>query len=426
MSHILDIKTYNPDMTINGKKVAQVFSIYPRLQERNEFTMTLYALEENGKQGLYRASEKGLVEVLPCEYNKFKLHEADDNNIYIHASNPNKTVPFVPGWSTVLFDIFHYDIFSGKNTLVTTDVSHTSADLCVHLPHLVIAVHGDKSKTIFHSKSAKVLYRNIDEITKLSIDALPEGFYLFKKESTDNGKQDRLIKFSRDSTQTPYDRCAEEIKFFLTEDNQLVLAFKDNGQFSFQKINEYGRFIDLNTQLNIRDLIQIKQEIKNNPKMDYSDWHFMEKMQKQHIENAPQMLIVVQNKVGKKALASLDKELKYKTITPYIFDELKYKSTQTPEYYQYEFLTDDQEDTPSDFWGLNPIEVEFEATKDGKTQDITYYAELNKVKKTGSHQSMWLYNNIQKEGYTPLRPFTPRKPKAQPVVSDDIESDLPF
>lgn len=291
------------------------------MQERNEFTMTLYALEENGKHGLYRASEKGLVEILPCQYDEFKFQEID-NNLYIHASNPNKTVPFVTGWSTVLFDIFHYDISSGKNTLITTEVSHTSADLCTHLPHLVIAVHGDKSKTIFHSESASVLYKNISEINKLSIDVLQEGFYLFKKESTDSGKQDRLIKFSGDSIQTSYDRCAEEIKFFLTEDNQLVFAFKDNGQFIFQKINEYGRFIDLDTKLNIRDLIQLKQEIKNNPKMDYNDWYFMEKMQNEHIENAPQMLIVVQNSEGKKALASLNNELKYKTITPYIFDEL--------------------------------------------------------------------------------------------------------
>jgi len=28
MSHSLNIKTYNPDMTINGKKVTKVFSIY--------------------------------------------------------------------------------------------------------------------------------------------------------------------------------------------------------------------------------------------------------------------------------------------------------------------------------------------------------------------------------------------------------------
>lgn len=421
MNTYADIHSYKPNITVDGKKVTQVINIYPRFFDRNEYTMTLYILEENGKQGLYRASKEGLVQLTPAEYEIIDVKQ-NDNNIYIRATDCSKTYPVYSIMSAALCDVYHYDFFEGNATMLVKDV-YCPDELDKKIPHIYIFTHGDKTHTIINTATAQVLYKNVKEISRFTFD-YQDGLLLLKKELLNNGNCDRLIKLTESGLDNSYDRTAEEIQFF--GGHQIVFAFKDNGKFSFQKRDCYGQLIDMKTKLDIIDLIVVKQELEKDPQMDFSDFEHMNKMQKQHLANAPDILIVTQNKEGKKAIASVDENLKYKLITDYIFDDIKYKSTKTPACYQYEFLPEDHEELSIDYWGLNPIEVEFEATKDGKTQAVTYYAELNKVKKTGSHQSMWLYNNIKKEGYTPLRPFTPKKPKPQPAVSSDVESDLPF
>ena len=422
MNTYSDIHSYQPNITVDGKKVTQIINICPRFLDKNEYTMNLYILEENGKKGLYRASKEGLIQLTPAEYETIEVKQNDDN-IYIHATDFSKSYPLYNMVNVALLDVYHYDFFEGRATMLVKDAVCLDNLNDQKIPHISIFTHCDKTHTIVNTQTAEALYKNIKEISRFTF-RYNDGFLLFKKEHFNGGVCDRLIKLTESCLDNSYDRTAEEIQFF--GGHQMVFAFKDNGKFSFQKRDCYGQLVDMKTKLNITDLVVIEQEIKKDPSMDFGDFPHMEKLQRKHLENAPEILIVVQNDEGKKAIASVDENLKFKLITNYIFDDIKYKSTKTPDCYQYEFLPEDSEELIIDYWGLTPIEVNFVATKDGRVQDVTYYSELNKVKKTGSHQSMWLYNKLKEEGHTPLRPFIPKKAKKKQPTTQDIESDLPF